>query len=156
KVTHGADASREGDRQGKVVLSLPDEHFESHVNQADIRFNPSTFQIRPVIVTAGLLSVETDWGAIEINSKDATIGPDPTVDQSIYKDVTFTPTSMKLNTGVYDKKFVIPFVFLTRDEKIDITITHGRDKIRYEDKLGQAKALFGQVHTFHAFGPKCK
>ncbi|KAI6097468.1 hypothetical protein F5141DRAFT_460127 [Pisolithus sp. B1] len=108
KVTHGADTVRTDDRQGKVVLSLPDENFESNVNQADIRFNSSTFHIRPVIVTAGLLSVETDWGAIQIDSRSATIDPDPTVDQNIYKDVTFTPTSMKLNTGVFDKKFVIP------------------------------------------------
>ncbi|KAI6043758.1 hypothetical protein EDC04DRAFT_2600015 [Pisolithus marmoratus] len=49
----------------------------------------------PVIITVGLFSVEADWGAIEINSRDATIDPDPTVDQSIYKDVAFTPTSMK-------------------------------------------------------------
>ncbi|KAI6143787.1 hypothetical protein BKA82DRAFT_4183183 [Pisolithus tinctorius] len=154
KVTHGADATRAGDRLGKVVLSLPDERLESRVNQSDIRFNPSTFHIRPVIVTAGLLSVETDWGAIEINSKDATIDPDPTVDQSIYKNVTFTPTSMKLNTGVFGKKFVIPFLFLTRDEKIDITITHGRDKSRYEDKLGQAKALFGQNTYTSSYNPR--
>ncbi|PBK94158.1 hypothetical protein ARMGADRAFT_1101061 [Armillaria gallica] len=143
RVTHGADASSEGDRRGNVVLSLPDERFESHSDQANIQLNTSTFHIRPVILTAGLLSVESDWGAIEINSRDATISRDPTVDQGIYKNVTFTPTTMKLVTGVFDQKFVIPFVFLTRDEKIDITITHGLDK-SHHDQLGQASALFGQ------------
>ncbi|KAK0447554.1 hypothetical protein EV421DRAFT_1786727 [Armillaria borealis] len=143
KVTHGADASWLDDRQGKVVVGLPDERLESHVDKSNTDLNTTTFHIRPVILTAGLLNVESDWGAIEINSRDATIGPDPTVDQSIYKNVTFTPTSMKLVTSIFNQKFVIPFLFLIRDEKIDITITHGLDK-SHHDQLGQASALFGQ------------
>ncbi|KAH0833822.1 hypothetical protein J3R83DRAFT_10985 [Lanmaoa asiatica] len=180
KVTHGTDGSKHGDRDGKVVLGLPDAslHFvvafnlvicvsrdASRVLLIQPTLPGSTQELskfvnysssRPVIITGGLLSVETDWGAIEINSKLATIDRDPTVDQNLYNDVTFTPTSMKLklNAGVFDKKSVIPFVFSTRDEKIDITITHGRDKSRSGDELGQAKALFGQV--LQALAAECE
>lgn len=104
----------------------PQERFESHVNDSDPDTNPSTFHIcerpevsaavvliyiaivDPVTVTPSLLSVETDWGAVDVTSANATISPDPTVDPSIYTNVTFTSTSLKLNTGIYDKKFVIP------------------------------------------------
>lgn len=61
-----------------------------------------------VMFTAGLLTVETDWAAVHIDSKDAMIGPEPTVDQSIYNKVEFTRTSMKLSAGVFDQKFTIP------------------------------------------------
>jgi hypothetical protein len=153
KVTHGADGIRAGDRQGKVILSLLDERLESSLNPSNIRDNPNTFNIRPAVVTAGLLTVETDWGAITINSNHATIHPDPTVDQKTYEHVTFTSTSMTNKTGVFGQKFVIPFVFVTLEEKIDITITHGRDKSRYEDKLGQASALFRQTTYTGGYNP---
>ncbi|KAG8938390.1 hypothetical protein FRC04_008943 [Tulasnella sp. 424] len=107
-----------------------------------------------VMFTAGLLTVETDWGAVHIDSRDATIGPDPTVDQSIYNKVKFTRTSMMLNTGVFDQKFTIPFLLMTCDEKIDITIKHGRDKSRHEDNLGQATALFGQNSYTSSYNPR--
>ena len=60
------------------------------------------------MVTAGLLTIETDWGAITINGNHATIHPDLTVDQKTYEHVTFTATSMTNNTGVFGQKFVIP------------------------------------------------
>lgn len=43
------------------------------------------------------------------------------------------------------------FLLTTYDEKIDITITHGRDKCRRDDELGQATAIFGQVNLTSNF-----
>jgi len=155
KVTHGADRANRGDTQGRVALDLPDQHLTSTIDFNNLDFNASIFQIRPFIVTAGLLSFETDWGAVEINSKDALIVPDPTVDQSVYNSATFTSTSMMVDTGLFGKKFVIPFIFLTRDETVNITISHGRDKnLPYGDRLGQASALFGLNTYVSPYNPK--
>lgn len=65
-------------------------------------------QTGPLIVTPGLLTIETNWGAIEVTSADATIGPDPTVDQSIYREVVFDGRSMTQCSGVFGEKFVVP------------------------------------------------
>ncbi|KAH9828826.1 uncharacterized protein C8Q71DRAFT_891818 [Rhodofomes roseus] len=142
--THGSDAKFDLDKKGNAILSFPGEHFESHVDPAKDIYNTSIFHIRPIIVTPGLLCIETNWAAIDITSKDARVVPDPTVDQSIYTNVTFTDTSVGLVADVFGQKFVIPFLFVTRDESIDITITHGRDHSHHEDKLGCASALFAQ------------
>ncbi|TFY51751.1 hypothetical protein EVJ58_g10401 [Rhodofomes roseus] len=167
--THGSDAKFDLDKKGNAILSFPgQEHFESHVDPAKDIYNTSIFHIRetdtnvmsqipflsivlstgPIIVTPGLLCIETNWAAIDITSKDARVVPDPTVDQSIYTNVTFTDTSVGLVADVFGQKFVIPFLFVTRDESIDITITHGRDHSHHEDKLGCASALFAQQKTY--------
>ncbi|EPT02579.1 hypothetical protein FOMPIDRAFT_1047647 [Fomitopsis schrenkii] len=121
------------------------ERFESPGAPADKHRDPCVFHIRPVLVTPGLLSIETDWGAIEVINADATIGPNPTVDQSIYGGVVFNGRSMEQRSGVFGKKFVIPFLLFTRDEQVDIAITHGADKGPGRgDWSGTATAMFGQ------------
>ncbi|EJD48258.1 hypothetical protein AURDEDRAFT_113089 [Auricularia subglabra TFB-10046 SS5] len=157
KVNHGRDATWLGDQRGRVALNLPDERFEAGFKASDSDQNTSTFEIRPLITTAGLLTVETDWGAIQLTSQNATIWMDPTVAESVYKNVAFSPTSaptsMKLTTGAFGQKFVIPFIVASREEKVDLTITHGRDKSTYQDKLGGASALFAQNTYTSPYNP---
>lgn len=61
-----------------------------------------------MIATPALLSFETDWGAVEITSSDGTIVQDPTIDQSVYDKVELRAKYIKLDAGVFGKKFVIP------------------------------------------------
>jgi len=155
-VTHGycRTATTRGD--GNVVLNLHDERFESGADPHDTDNNLSEFRIRPIITTPGLLSIESNWGAIEVTSKDAMIQPDPTVNQSLYKNVTFTPTLMLMKYAgrdVYSQKSVVPFLLSTRDEWIDITITHGADKAP-RDACGTASALFAQKTYTSPFNPE--
>ncbi|KIK78435.1 hypothetical protein PAXRUDRAFT_28625 [Paxillus rubicundulus Ve08.2h10] len=99
------------------------------------------------------VTITTDWAKVEISGVGATFMKDPAAEKAgEYVGIEFNAQSIRVGRQ-YSYSFIsrhIPFVFLARDEKIDITIMHGRDKIRYKDKLGQAKALFGQ-----ATGPSC-
>ncbi|EPT02589.1 hypothetical protein FOMPIDRAFT_114099 [Fomitopsis schrenkii] len=143
RVTHGHD-NTQGEKCGRVTLTVRDERFESVYDHAKKHCNAS-FHIRPVLVTPGLLCIETNWGAIEVTSTDATIGPDPTVDQSTYQGVVFNGRSMEQRSGVFGEKFVIPFLLFTRDEQVDIAITHGADKGPDRgDCSGAATAMFAQ------------
>jgi hypothetical protein len=57
--------------------------------------------IEPVVGVPGCLVIESDVGALEVISKDVTIGPDRMVDQAIYQDVSFSSTKVEL--GIKNK-----------------------------------------------------
>ncbi|KAG7099851.1 hypothetical protein E1B28_001658 [Marasmius oreades] len=153
QVTHGRDGRVSGDKQGNIVLNVAGERFVSNVNQENPETNPNTFHIRPLLTTPALLTFKTDWAAVEITSNNATIVTDPTVNQNIYQKVVFTSNSIKLDTGTFGQKFVVPFLILTRDEQIDIRVTHGRDEERYGDKAGVASVLFAQNTYTSPYNP---
>ncbi|KAG8985840.1 hypothetical protein FRB90_004410, partial [Tulasnella sp. 427] len=144
KVMHGADGFRKDDGNGGVILTLPGEQFMSGVKWQDKDHNEDIFHIRPVTVTAGIFVVETDWGLLTVDTVETRIDPDPTVDQETYSNVTFTENSMSVDiSGMLDAKVVIPFVITTKNDTVDISISHGRDKSSAGDKQGLATAMFG-------------
>ncbi|KAI0694790.1 hypothetical protein C8Q76DRAFT_826066 [Earliella scabrosa] len=144
KVTHGADGKEKRDRQGCVVIICDsEERFESRRNSADTQFNPSVFHIRPFIVTPAMLSFKSDWGAVEVTNPSARISPDPTVDQRLYEKVSFSEKSLKFAPRIFGQEFVVPFLILSREECVDITITHGADNDRH-DSRGEASVSFAQ------------
>ncbi|KAI0694819.1 hypothetical protein C8Q76DRAFT_251993 [Earliella scabrosa] len=109
KVTHGADGKKLRDRQGRVALICdPEERLESMVNPADSGFNPSSFQIRPSIVTPALFTLKSDVGAVEVTSSSTTLAPDPTADQRIYEKADFSNKRMGFAPRIFGQEFVVP------------------------------------------------
>lgn len=71
--------------------------------------------VGPAILTTALFTVEmSNKASFEIESTgDAWIELDTTAPQDLYKDITLTQTSLKVDTGGdHSKKFTVPYVFL--------------------------------------------
>lgn len=116
-------------------------------------------------VTPGTLRIKSDWGSIILHSPNATIRPDPTVDETFYEGVTWTKNSMKfLLESYFFVDLSIPYVtqarswlranfgylyrfhLITEDEYVDIELQHGCDSQEY-DRRGEAVAEFAGVST---------